>query len=533
MFFQKKSTKIIATLVVIAIVFGMLPAVIAQEPYISYGYDWFFDTHPSQSAYIVDRVITSNEMNLAIPMNKPEDLFVYEDEESGEIIVIIVDTGNNRLIITDENFDSVRIRDEFYYSADYQAQNFLLEDTPEYEARVREEFAKIGKVSNLKNPTGIFVNKSDDGIRLFIADQGNERVIMTDLSGGILMEYTKPETTTYAAESFSPSKVLVDNGGNVYVCVKNITSGSVKFSATGNFLGFFGANRVTRTSDAILNYFLRFVLTKEQMLDRTRPTPVEFSNFTIDNDQFIYTVTEKGTTIDIVKKISPAGRNIFANQGIDDSFIWGDYNSPRVGNKVYTSLIIDISIDHNGDIYIFDRESGKIFQYDQEGHLMFIFGGKGEQKGLFVDPKALETLNGRVYALDATKNSVTVFKLTEFGGLVTDAMAMFNRGLYTESLQPWEEVLRRDANYYMAYVGMGNAKLSVGEFEESLKYFYMHSRGGYGRAFKDFRIDFIRNNFDRMLAIALIAIGVAIAGATGIDVLRKKKKAKELYALYN
>jgi hypothetical protein len=320
--------------------------------------------------------------------------------------------------------------------------------------------------------------------------------------------------------------VLADNAGNVYICIKSITRGAVMFAEDGSFSGYYGANRVDRTFNAMLNYFLKYILTAEQMQERIRPVPVEFSNFTLDSDGFIYTVTEaKSAELDVVKKLDPAGRNIFAKQGYDD-FIWGDFMTPYVNGRSYKSSIVDISIDEAGNIYIMDFTSGKVFQYSYEGYLMFIFGGKGEQKGLFNNPNAIETYNNKVYVLDGVKNSLTIYKLTEFGSLVNDAMELFNRGLYAESKEPWEEIMRRDANYYMAYIGMGNATLSLEEFEDSLKYFYMHSRGGYNRAFKDFRIDYIRKHFNEFLAVALTVI-VLLTALTWFIKFQKKRKLKK------
>jgi len=553
MFFQKKSTKIISALLVIAVVLGFATSVIAEEPYIAYDYDWWGETYPVQSGYVVDRVITSTELGLSTPLRSPQDVFIYEDVD-GKVSIFIVDTDNHRIIITDENFENIRELKTLTYADDYRVQNFLRAGSEECEENKcahrcaqecrddngREnctyvcaapefwnEVKKIGTRTTLRNPTGIHVTTFSGETRMYIADHNHGRVLACDIDGNIWMEYRRPVTETFDANaSFRPSKILSDNAGNVYVCLTTITRGAVVFSESGEFLGYFGANRVTRTADVILNYFLRFFLSREMMERRTRPVPVEFSNFTIDKEQFIYTVTGSRTAdLDIVKKLDPAGRNIFEEQGYD-GFVWGDFTNPQAYGKWYTSQMVDISVDEKGDIYLLDHESGKVFQYDKDGYLMFIFGGRGDQKGLFNAPTAIESNNGKVYVLDSSKNSLTVFKPTEFGELVLTAMRLFNRGLYAESLDPWEEVLKRDANYGMAYNGMGNAKLSLDQFQEALDYFYMHSRFGYNRAFKDFRIHYVRENFDRMLAVALIAIALLIGTHIFIKIIRKKKAKK-------
>jgi hypothetical protein len=536
MFFQKKSTKIISAVLVVAIMLTMVMSTTAEMTFTAYDYDWFGDTYPIQSGYIVDSVITGSDLGLDVPLRGPRDMFIFE--QTGEIF--IVDTDNNRIIITNRNFGAARVLDTFYYRQDYQVENFIGE-VDQYGNVISEEaywreVNKIGTETTLMAPTGIYVTNFRGRTRMYIADSrgevdeygnptGNGRVIACDLDGGIWMEYRRPTSDAFDANAnFNPSKVLIDNVGNVYVCDPNTSRGAIRFSENGIFLGYFGANRVSRTADAMLNYVLRFILPRDVMLRRMQATPVEFSNFTIDHEQFVYTVTKsRAANLDIVKKLNPAGENIFEEQGYDN-FIWGDFTSPFAYGKYYHSLMEDIAVDEKGDIFLLDSESNQVFQYDKEGQLMFVFGGRRKKKGLFNSPSAIETFQDMVYILDSNKNSITVFRLTEFGSLVMEAMSLFNRGLYQESLEPWQEVLRRDANYYMAYIGMGNAMLSIGEFRESLNYFYRHSRGGYGRAFKDFRVTYIRDNFNTFFAIGAAAVGLLVGTHVALIFIKKKRK---------
>lgn len=526
-FFKRKSVKIIITLAVLS---ALIATATAIEPWTAYNYDWWWETYPVQSGYVVDRIITSNELELSKPLLSPKDMFIYKDAEDGVVSIFIVDTDNHRIIITDENFGNVRELKDFTYGDDYRVENFLPE--ADFDGNVSQddvsaywaEVNKIGTKTTLKNPSGIFVQNYRGETRVYIADFNNDRVIACDIDGNIWMEYRKPVTETYPAESaFNPSKVLADDAGNVYICLKNVTKGAVMFNEEGVFRGYYGANRVTATSTAILNSVLRLFMSREFMANRLAPTPVEFSNFEIDSDQFIYTVTEtRSAGVDIVKKLNPSGHNVFAEQGFDD-WTWGAFMSPYVYGKTFMSMIVDINVAENGDIFLLDRESGQVFQYNNEAWLMFAFGGRGDQKGLFTAPVAIDTYNSKVYVLDSTKSSITVFKPSEFGELVIEAMELFNRGLYRESIQPWEEVLKRDANFYMAYTGMGNAKLSIGEFEEALDYFYMHSAFGYERAFKDYRVHFMRENFNRFLAIGAIVIIILVGTYFAVKFIRKRK----------
>ena len=527
--YKGKSVKLISALLLVAVFVGAVSNGFAFEPYIGHGYDWFWDTYPIQNGYHVERVVTSNELGLVTAMSNPRDMLVHESS-TGEVYIFIVDSDNSRILVTDENFENVREMKDFIYCDNYKVQNFLGAGNQRNEEAYWEEVRRIGTKTTLNGPTGIFVTEVRGEIALYIADHFNERVVACDLDGNIWMEFRRPVTETFDSDtSFRPLKVIVDNAANVYVCLTNITRGAVVFDSYGNFRGYFGANRVTKTGAAVLNSFLRLVLSDEAMAQRNTPAPVEFSNFTIDKDQFIYTVTEtRSAGIDIVKKLNPAGQNVFENMGRDD-WLWGAPMQPFVFGKTYMSMITDITVTDIGDIFLLDRESGQIYHYDKEGSLMFIFGGKGNQKGLFNLPTAIETYGNKVYVLDSAKSSITVFKLTEFGQLVVDAMALFNSGQYVESIKPWEEVLKRDANYYMAYIGMGNAKLSLGEFAEALDFFYMHSYSGYDRAFKDFRINYIRENFDKMLVVTVAGIIMLMGGYYGVKYYRRyRAKAKEI-----
>jgi len=508
---MKKVIAFILTAAFAAIVFA--GSVNADEPYTAFDYDWWWDTYPVQNGYMVDRVVNGFDLGLTAGLKDPSDLFLYR--KTGDIY--IVDAGNNRIVVCDNNFGNTRTLDSFTYAGDY-----------------RLDQSKIGTTTTLKNPQGIFITEFKGETRVYIADHDNNRVlacrIKKDGQWEIWMEYTRPSSDLYDANvTFEPKKVVADSAGNVYVCIKSITQGSVQFAEDGSFNGYYGANRVEASFNAALNKLLKYILTREQMEKRVRPVPVEFANFTIDNDGFIYTVTDaKSASMDVLKKLDPAGRNVFQQQGYDD-MIWGAVNQPYLNFKQYKSAIVDVSVDEDNSIYLMDRVSGKVFRYDYEGELLFIFGGIGNQKGLFTAPSAIDTYKGKVYILDNSKCSLTVYTLTEFGALVNEAMDLFNRGRYIESRGPWEEILRRDANYYMAYIGMGNALLANYEYGEALKYFYKHSISGYNRAFKDYRINYMRQNFNRIMLILFVIIAGIIAARTLIRRGRRSKtiKAKE------
>lgn len=498
----------------------------ADEPYDGYNYDWWGDPVPSQNGYVVDKVVTGLDLGIG-SLTEPSDLYVSEDEK-----IYIADTGykgtldasmKGRIVITDKNFNFISAIEYLDFS---NQQEWLAAKKEE----LSEKQSQYNKISDIyfDGPTGVFVK----GEVVYVADNSNDRVVSftvkTDENGvgygEVVKVFTRPDADVYDANTtFNPSKVLVDAAGNVYICIKSITKGAVVFSKDGEFNGYFGANRVEATADVLMNAFWKLIFTREQVKKMQRNVPVEISNFDIDSDNFIYTVTEsKSVETDIIKKLNSAGTNIFINLGYSD-YTFGDYLTKYYRGQTYSSQITDVDIGKNGTINLLDLKTGRVFQYDDECALLFIFGGKGQQKGTFTTVNAVESLGTNVYVLDGRKASITVFKQTEFGSLVHEAITLFNSGKYEQARGPWEEVLKRDSNYWLAYIGIGNAYLNQGDYETAMKYFLYNSKTGYNDAFKGWRMDFIRDNFT---IIAVIIVGLLV-GIYVIASVRGKMRAKK------
>lgn len=436
-------------------------------------------------------------------LSDPADLFIDRQTKN----LYLVDTGNNRILITDVNYEKPVVVMDYFYNP----------ETDSYET--------------LNNPHGIFVRHDDSAeteaqkTMIYIADYDNGRILGVYGDGTVFQQFTKPSSEFYEdAVTFAPNKVVVDVAGNVYVNIKSITDGAVMFAPDGSFSNYFGANRVEQTAQAIANKFWKAILDREAAASFIQAVPMEFSNFDIDDEGFIYTVTEsKSATTDVFKKMNPAGENILINLGFSD-YIYGDMATYYYKNENYGSSINDVDVDENGTIRLLDFRNGRIFEYTDECDLLFIYGGKGDQKGLFTSVSAIEAYDSTVYVLDSRKCSITTFKRTEFGDIVHEAMSFYTLGKYEEAREPWNEVLTRDSNYWFAYIGLGNAELSQGNYESAMNYFYRNSRGGYNRAFKQYRMQFIRENFN-IFMIVILVIAVVLIVLSKLLKMRKKKKA--------
>lgn len=480
----------------------------AAEAYESYSYDSRGNAVPSQAGYTAVKSVSGSDIG-AGNFDSPSDIFL-----SGDGMFYIADTGNDRVIVVDSNFEGV--------CGIYES--FILSD---------------GSKTNLSEPTGVFVSAERD--MMYIADSGNSRVLVCSTDGSVSMELTKPDSPVYDSQkTFIPRKVIADKAGNIYVQLSNNTNGAAMFSPDGEFMGFYGANRTEPTAEVVLKYIRNIFSSEEKRSQRTRTVPAGITGFDIAGD-FIFTCTSSSTQkLDTVKKLNAAGKNIFANK----EMIFGDltpvYNAVR--NKFFAPSIIDIDVSEEGFINCLDLTTGRVFQYDEDCELIFIAGTKADQLGGFKEPAAVESDDERLYVLDSGKNTVTVFEETTFGGTVHKAVKLYNDGYYEEALEPWYEVLRHDGNYRRAYVGVASALLNKGDYSGAMKYARLgYATDIYNKAFEGWREIFIREHFVHIcVIIALLVIAyifrqrlLSAAGRIKVRIFRTVGRLRKKYVRRN
>lgn len=524
---KKLIKNIISVGLALSITAAMTVTSYASEPYVSYNYDAWDDVIESQSGYRVDETITGYEMELRKLADPKSDLFISEDEPtdlSGASDIFyqedtnefwIADSGNDRILRTDANLKITGC-----YKGVSNSKAFVDEETG---------------LSTFSNPTGVFVNidKQTNKPIIYVADNKNARVVKAEVesknSAKCMLEYVKPDSELYAnaSQTFNPSKILVDSAGILYVVVSSVTTGAVVFDESGEFTGFYGANRVEQTAAVIRQAIWRKFASNEQIASMTRNVPVEYANFDIDSEGFIYTVTEAANaSTDAVKKLNPAGENIW-NTATGNQYVFGDI--PEYANcdtSKFTSRLTDIVVEADGIINILDYETGRIYQYTQDNDLLFIFGTKNstsDQRGTFTAPNGIEAVGEKIYVIDGKKNDITIFVETTFGKYVHEAAALFEKGLYEQAIEPWKEVIKRDGGYALAYHGLGKAYLNTGDYDKAMENFKISvSKSSYDRAYQYDRDDFLRKNFTAIIVALLVIIIVIIV----LRKLIKKGKIK-------
>ena len=296
---------------------------------------------------------------------------MYMDDERSEFWV--ADSKNNRILRLNKDLEVIGR----YYGVKGSSEINVDETTG---------------LSNFMNPYGVYVMTSPitGDLTMYVADYDNSRVvkakIVSETECELIQEYTKPEEALYSSKTFNPTKILVDNAENVYAVVKSVNTGSVQFARDGSFTGFYGANRVEVTAAVIAQKLWRTIASNDQIAGMARNVPVEYANFDIDADGFIYTVTEVSTSTDAVKKLNPAGYNIWDND-VGNKYNFGDIAEAQwdaTTNSKHSTRLTDIVIGNNGLINVLDYETGRVFQYDRNCNLVCIFGTKNstsDQRG--------------------------------------------------------------------------------------------------------------------------------------------------------
>ncbi|MDE7325511.1 MAG: hypothetical protein K2N63_04385 [Lachnospiraceae bacterium] len=458
----------------------------AQSNFNSYTYDEWDESVAAPASY--QPVMVKNGLEAGSgAWNTPQDFFL-----DGDGHLYVADTGNNRIVVLDENLCLVEIM---------------------------ESVRMDGEEVALSDIQGLYVTEE----HVIYAAQTAANRILIIRDGEVEETIEKPVSTMIPQDFiFSPTKIGLDVYGRVYVLSKGCYSGLLQFDLDGSFMGFFGANKVEVTAQVIFNYMWKSILSDEQRAAMTSILPIEYSNIDCSEDGFVYTSTV-GTQMpkSQIKKLNPLGNNIYYTAGRKE-FNFGDEEFFYSKGKVNYPSFIDVKVREDGFIFAVDLTSGRIFERDQEGNLIAVFGGAGSQFGTFSTPVAVEVYNDKVYVLDRLKNNITIFAPTEYGALVERATLLYKDGLYDESSAVWKQVLARNANSTLAYNGIGKALVQNGDYTEALKYLrYSGDKYSYSKSFGKNRLLVVRK-YGTYVLLALLALGLLI----GIkkQVLKRRKR---------
>lgn len=362
-----------------------------------------------------------------LPLSGAEDMFI-----TAEGALYIADTGNGRIL---------RLDDDWQIAATYGE-------------------------GLLRKPTGLFVDQEGT---MYIADAGSNTVVILDRDGTPVTGFGRPSEALFGRRNeFLPRKIAVDARENLYVVSEGSTNGLVMMARDGRFIGYFGANPAEMSLKMVLQ---RLFLTSEQLAQFIKNEAASPSNVAIDSAGMILTVTSGTARERSIRRFTVAGRNIFP--------------------EIYGSTTFrDLHVSPAGLVTAVDAE-GRIYEYDLKGILLFVFGAqdKGEQRlGMLRNPTAIERLEDRLYVLDKDKSAIAVYQATSFARLVHEGVRLYVEGYYSEARPYFEEVLRYNGSFIMAYQAIADAYFKEGDYARALlNYRYAEDRQGYSEAFWELR----------------------------------------------
>lgn len=434
-------------------------------PYLGYEYNTSDESVPAPIGYDPLAFYQGRELGVET-LTEPSDMCFYNDE------LYILDSGNSRIVVTDRDMNYVRTIGEITVN---------------------------GEKLNYKGALGLYV--CHDG-NILIADTLGSRIIECKNDGTGVKIFTRPDTPMIdEGLAYNVKRVIRDYNGVTYALVDGINDGAVTYMADGSFAGFFASNEVEQTAEVLLNYVWRRFMTEEQIRNSKTASPSSITNFDIAEKGFLYTVTQSSEGETSVRLLNYKGSNL------ETETEFGDLEWDRKIKNSISTAFCDVDADEDKYVYLLDASRGRVFVYSQDGYLITVFGGIGEQLGTHESPIAVETNGDRVYVLDNVRGSITVYSANEYIDTVKTALNLLRDGKYTESRGYWEEVLKYNSNSTIAYYGIGLALDEAGEYREALKYFKLaYENEAYSESFKEVRREFIKENFAWLIGAALLLI---------------------------
>ena len=484
---MKRKTAAIIAAVLMAV--GCTSLGVSATPYFSYNYvdegQGITDVRVPD-AYVPSRTITREEMG--VELSQPQDLFR--------------DSKGNYYIV------DAKVGAVYEFDADWK----LLRSVGGSAAEDRLK---------LRNPQGIYVTENGN---MFIADTGNQRILITDAAGQYLREIRDLDSGVLSeAFVFEPKKLAVDDSGRIFVVANSAVEGIIELTTEGEFLGYVGSNKVSPNPIELL---WRKIFTKKQIEKMTQFIPVEYNNLSLDDQGFIYAVTSVSNTDAPVKRLNPSGDNVLQrNASLNNNSVSGDL---IVDNWYYSanrgpSNLVDVAAGDHGLYYVLDSKMGRVFTYDEDGNLLFIFGGaKTNQQGMLNIPSAIAVNGTDVLVLDRDLCLVNVYRTTDYTDLMMQAQENYRNGVYDESYTQWKQLLDRNSNFNLFYVKAGYCLYRQQDYAGAMELFRQgNARSQYSRAFVKYRVDQVHQYFAAyIIGAAVVAVVIIVL----VIVLRRWKK---------
>ncbi len=375
-------------------------------------------------------------------------------------------------------------------------------------------------------PNGISVGA--DGY-IYVADTGNGRIIKLSRELELISIFEKPslEDAQYDYE-YKPLYVEADAEGRFYVIAESQTQGIMQFDKKGAFLGYYGA---TKVSPSVTELLLRKFATQEQLKGMMRFIPTEYRNMSLDSEGFMYctvstysaseirSAAEGDTSVTPIRRLNQSGRDILLRNGpfapvgdIDFNYVISDSISGA-------STLVDVAAYKNNIYSVLDSRRGRVFTYNKQGELLYIFGSRGNDSGSFISPVALAYRGDDILVLDSSDSSVSVFGLTEYARLIVSGIEQYQKGEYEAERETWSRVLEIFPHSTLALKELGKAYYNNKDFSSALEFFRKaQDRIYYSKALEEY----IQENASLVMTYLFPIITVLAVALIIVNYLKKK-----------
>ena len=509
--------------------------------------------------------------------NSPEDLYIYKDPETGLDTIYVVSSSTsidkdtsicyntlfkfdgdlnfiekiNQFEVVPDNFtnlelskmktrvDGANSTSSSPLTSVYSYEKIKsFKETP-YENRTSDQkmYIKLLKVSGVyrakraaRDENNVIIEGEYDDL-IFLCDTGNSQIVIVDSKTyKVVQVVSGPTDTVFSGKTFSPTKVLTDTAGRIYVISDGIYEGIVLLNNKGEFMRFVGVNYTTMSFWQAL---WRNIATEEQRNQMTSILNTEFKNFAMDSQGFIYTVSRPSThpetnAIDynsMIKRINQAGKDVLVRNGY--SVPKGDLITILTGNNKGGSQFTGITVNDYGMYTVVDSKAGRLFTYDKEGNLLYISAGNGVELTNLVNPVAVSYQGDNLLVLEKNNRAIIRFVPTEVGALINKAVKLHAIGRSEEASEEWQNVINQNPNYELAYVGVGKTYLEAERYLDAMEYFKTgFNVSYYSKAYKNYRDGIIKTYFPWVMTVVVLGV-VAKIGYNIYKNIRYKKEVKD------
>lgn len=477
-----------ALMAVVVLVSTMAISSSAYVAFNSYNFNYYGEPVETPSGYSHDKVYYAEDMGIDSLQNAI-DIYVSPQNE-----VYILD----------------------YYGAENNARLHILDSNLKLITTLTTLKAN-GNDYTMRLPESVAVDKFG---YIYVCDTGNRQVIKLDKdkSGTIVQTIGTPKSDIFSGE-FKPSKVAIAKNMSLYVISTGTLDGILEFNKNGEFLRYFGAPEVKLSAMDMITMawrrMYRSILGSDASADFVTFIPTEFVNLVVDDYGFVYAVIASvgsSSNTNQLKKLNFLGNNILdpnakSTQKISTTLseTYGDLVRRSSGNQV--NIFKDVAVDEDGFITMLDTNLRKVFEYDAEGNMTFVYGAHGKQDGLLQKPVAMAKLGKKTLVLDGYFGSVTVYELTQFGETLHKGIGLYDKGLYEEAEGYWDEVLKNNANCELAHIGIAKVYYQYGQYKDALDHFEVaNDRMNYEGAFALYRESLISDHFNLIMTAFVVLI---------------------------